>query len=184
MCVGLSNHSHNTNLKRGPWNSNVFLFCLFFSKHARHHWTLLVLTSHVVVMNHCELMFVCLCVTGGFRLKYAPSHISDGPDNADWRTRGGWRKFLRPRFHGGSLFPGSCLWAAWLSFCVRHHILWTGPTCQGLRGQSLSTRAWKKTFIPWGLLIAHANCPCDSKPHPLSVGFWYFCTEGRKWLTY
>lgn len=44
------------------------------------------------VMNHCELMFVCLCVTGGFRLKYAPSHISDGPDNADWRTRGGWRE--------------------------------------------------------------------------------------------
>lgn len=95
-------------------------------------------------MNHCELMFVRLCVTGGFRLKYAPSHISDGPDNADWRTRGGWRKFLRPRFHGGSLFPGSCLWAAWSSFCVRHRILWTGPTCQGLCGQSPSTRAWKK----------------------------------------
>lgn len=29
----------------------------------------------------------------------------------------------------------------------------------------------EETFIPWGLLIAHANCPCDSKPHPLSVGF-------------
>lgn len=51
MCVGLSNHSHNTNLKRGPVCSSANV----------HHWTLLVLTSHVVVTKHCELMFVCLC---------------------------------------------------------------------------------------------------------------------------
>lgn len=93
-----------------------------------------------VWMRPCMRAGGYLCVgvyvAGGFRLKYAASHISEALDNAEWR-RGTEEDFSWSRFHSNSpLFvPRHCMWAV-------HWSVWV------LRGKKKQKNILKKKVCP------------------------------------
>lgn len=66
------------------------------------HWLCTLCVSGCISVR----VHVVSCVfAGGFRLKYAASHISEALDNADWRGRNDEEEFRRSGFHSdGPLF--------------------------------------------------------------------------------
>lgn len=142
----------------------------------------------------CPCGCLCVSIAGGFRLKYAASHISEAFDNADWRRSRRRRRdedFLWSRYHGDSpLFfpPRQSVWEqrTKASVCFRKgkqknlnlpRAQWTKPQYSCLR---------KKNMFPWRwrLVSRTQNIPRDSWSLPFPFVFWYFCTEGWKLVTY
>lgn len=127
---------------------------------------------------------VVSCVfAGGFRLKYAASHISEALDNADWRGRNDEEEFRRSGFHSdGPLFFHS-------SVCEQRteasgkkkkgesekHWEKERATCQGLSGWSLSTCAWEN-LVTMEMIhcLVHSSSPRDSRSLPFQFVFDIF----------
>lgn len=125
-------------------------------------------------------------VTGGFRLKYAASHISEALDNADWRGRKDEEEFRRSRFHsnGPVFFPSHCVRAERWRF---EYFGKRKTKTFSKRKSNLPRARWTK---PKYLCLRKSRSHGDDSlfgaqqlstwpPVPsLSVCFWYFCTEG------
>lgn len=137
------------------------------------------------------MWFACvlvLYIAGGFRLKYAASHISEALDNADWRGGKDEEEICWPSFHSdGPLFFLStvcelCTEAEY--FRKKKNILKKKVTCQGLGGQSLRTCAWEILFpLRYFTVSCTPTVHVTPGPFPFSL-FLIVLHWGLKWLTY
>lgn len=145
------------------------------------HWLCTLCVSGCISVR----VHVVSCVfAGGFRLKYAASHISEALDNADWRGRNDEEEFRRSGFHSdGPLFFHS-------SVCEQRteasgkkkkrrgrkkHWEKERATCQGLSGWSLSTCAWEN-LVTMEMIhrLVHSSSPRDSRSLPFQFVFDIF----------
>lgn len=139
-------------------------------------------------MLTCGYLCVAVYVTGGFRLKYAASHISEALDNADWRGRKD-EEFRRSRFHGDGSSPATV--------CEQRaealSTLGKEKQKHSQKESDLPRARWTKPkYLCLRKTCSHGDdSPCGAQQQStwlpassLSLSFWYFCTEVWKWLTY